>query len=89
MAKAKVEFINTCAHCAAYEQAIKKAAARYGDDVEVRFYQAGKDFDYLGKYGMITKGTMIINGRKKFETLSGEIIEKAIKDAVEASGEKA
>ncbi len=82
MARVKVEFINTCAHCAAHEQAIKKAAARYGDDVEVRFYYAGKDFDYLNKYGMITRGTMIINERKKFENLSRRIIEKAIEEAM-------
>jgi Thioredoxin domain len=86
VAKVKIEFINTCARCAAYEQAIKKAAAKFGDDVEVKFYQAGRDFDYLKKYGMISKGTMIIDGKKKFDTLSGEIIEKAIKDAIETNG---
>ena len=86
MAKVKIEFINTCAHCATYERAIKKAAAKFGDDVEVKFYQAGRDFDYLKKYGMISKGTMIIDCNKKFDTLSGEIIEKAIKHAVETNG---
>ena len=85
MARVKVEFINTCAHCAGYEETIRKVAAAYGDDVEVVFYQAGKDFDYLRKYGMIAKGTMIINGKKKFESLSERIIERAIDEAVRES----
>ena len=79
----RIEFINTCAHCAGYEKAIRRAAAKYGDEVEIRFYEAGKDFEYLTKYGMISKGTMIINGKRKFDNLSGEIIDRAIKEAVE------
>ena len=43
---------------------------------------AGKDFDYLKKYGMISKGTMIINGKTKYDNLNKEIIEKAIDKAV-------
>ena len=35
----------------------------------------------LKKYGMITKGTMIINGKKKYENLSNNVIEKAIGEA--------
>ena len=85
MSKVTVEFINTCSCCDGHGQTIKKTAAKYGEDVEVRLYYAGKDFDYLRKYGMINKGTMIINGKKKFENLSGEIIEKAIEEAVRDS----
>jgi hypothetical protein len=50
--------------------------------VEVKVYYAGKDFGYLKKYGMVTRGTMIINGRKKIDNLSKTIIEKAIEDAL-------
>lgn len=82
MAKATVEFINTCSCCDEYGQTIKNAAAKYGNDVEVKIYYAGKDFDYVRRYGMITKGTMIINEKKKYETLSRDIIEKAIENAV-------
>lgn len=82
--KVKVEFINTCACCDAHGENIRKIAARYSDAVDVSIYYAGKDFDYLKKYGMITKGTMIVNGTKKYENLSKEIIEKAISEAVEA-----
>ena len=47
MAKVKVEFINTCPCCVGYEEYIKEVAARYPDEVEVKIYHAGKDFDYL------------------------------------------
>ncbi len=82
MAKVQVEFINTCPCCDEYGRIIQAAAAKHADKVEVKLYRAGQDFDYVRKYGTVTKGTMIINGRKKFDTLSGEIIEKAIEDAV-------
>ena len=55
MPKIKVEFINTCPCCDEHVQTIKKAAARYGDDVEVKVYYA-KGFCYLKKYGMVTRG---------------------------------
>jgi len=82
MAKLQVEFINTCSCCDEHVNNIKNAAARYGDEVDVKIYYAGKDFDYIKKYGMVSKGTMIINGRKKLDNLSRAIIEKAIEEAV-------
>lgn len=84
MSKVKVEFINTCACCDEHGEIIKNIAARFRDTVDVSIYYAGKDFDYLKKYGMISKGTMIINGTKKYENLTREIIEKVISQAVEA-----
>lgn len=84
MAKVQVEFINTCACCDEHGENIKKIAARFGDDVDVSIYYAGKDFGYLKKYGMISKGTMIINGNKKFENITTDIIEQAITQAMEA-----
>lgn len=81
MGKVKIEFINTCPSCHGYEETIKKIATKYKGDVDVQIYYAGKDVEYLKKYGMITKGTMIINGKKKIEEPSREIIEKAIEEA--------
>lgn len=83
MAKVKIEFINTCACCDEHGENIRKIAGQYGDDVDVSIYYAGKDFDYLKKYGMISKGTMIVNGAKKYETLSKDIIKQAINEAME------
>ena len=86
MPKVQVEFINTCQCCDEYGRIIRSAASRHGDDVEVKIYYAGKDFDYLKKYGPVTRGTMIINGKKRFDTLSKDMIEKAIADAVASNG---
>lgn len=82
MRKITVEFINTCPCCDAFDKIIRAAAAQYGDTVNYRLYYAGRDFDYLRKYGPVNKGTMIIGGRKRFDTLSKSIIEEAIADAV-------
>ncbi len=62
---------------------MEAAAAKYDDKVEVKIYYAGKDFDYIKKYGVIFRGTMIINGKKKIDRLSKDIIEKEIQNAVE------
>lgn len=84
MAKVKVEFINTCSCCDEHSENIKNIAARFGELVDVSIYYAGRDFDYLKKYGMINKGTMIVNGKKKYENLCKDIIEQAITEAMEA-----
>lgn len=85
MAKVTVEFINTCPHCAGYEEAVRTVAGRFGDDVEVKIYHTGKDFDYLRKYGPVSKGTLVIDGRKKYDNLSNDLIERVIVEAVGAA----
>jgi S-adenosylmethionine hydrolase len=77
-----VEFINTCPTCANNEALIKQVAAKYGDKVKVKIYKAGEDYDYVQKYGMVSKGTMIINEAKKYDNLSPRVIEEAISNAV-------
>lgn len=85
MPKVQVEFINTCAGCAEHEENIKNVAGKYGDDVDLKIYYAGKDVDYLKKYGMLFKGTMIINGRQKIDNLTKKNIEEAIDAAVRSN----
>lgn len=82
MSKVQVEFINTCPSCAEHVETIKDVAKKYGGDLDVQIYYAGKDVAYLKKYGMVTKGTLIVNGKKKYDALSRAVIEKAIDDAV-------
>jgi hypothetical protein len=84
MAKVMVEFINTCPSCSGYEYAVMSAASRFKEIVEVKIYHTGKDFDYLCKYGPLSKGTLIINGRKKYDNLSNELIERVITEAARA-----
>jgi hypothetical protein len=50
----------------------------------VKIYHAGKDFDYLSKYGPVSRGTLIIDGRKKYDNLSSDLIERVIIEAVGA-----
>lgn len=82
MAKVLVEFINTWPTCDEHGMLIRKIGELYKEKIDIKLYQAGKDFTYLKKYGIITKGTMIINQRKKYDRLSKDIIEKAITDAI-------
>lgn len=82
MAKVQVEFIKTCPCCEAMGCTVEEVAARYGDAVEVKLYTAGKDFGYLKKYGVISKGTLIIDGKTKYDTLNQAIVEAAIAQAV-------
>ncbi len=53
------------------------------DNVKVKVYNVGKDFDYIKKYGMITKSTVIINEEKRLNDLSETNILNAVKEEVE------
>lgn len=61
---------------------MQDAAAKYKDKVDVKIYYAGKDFDYVKKYGVIFRGTLIINEKRKIQRISKDIIEKEIDLAV-------
>lgn len=55
----------------------------YPGRVELKIYQVGRDFEYLRKYGNITRGTMIVNQRLKTERLDRSDVEKLIRQALE------
>ena len=82
MSKVLVEFINTWPTCDEHGMLIKKLGQQFKDKLDIKLYQAGKDFSYIKKYGIITKGTMIINQRKKYDRLSKDVIEKVIMEVV-------
>lgn len=83
MKKVLVEFINTWAGCDGYSRAVEEAAAKYKDKVDVKIYYAGKNTEYIKKYGVIFRGTLIINEKKKIQRISRKIIEQEIALAVE------
>lgn len=83
MSKVLVEFINTCPTCDGYSSYLKELQETYKDKIEVKFYYAGKDFDYLAKYGMVDRGTLIINEKNRYDVLSKKLIEQEIKKAIE------
>jgi len=82
MTKSRVEFINTCPCCDGYGDVLRDLAARYPDKIDLSIYYAGKDFDYLPKYGPISRGTLIINEQDRYEDLSRRIIEQAVGQAI-------
>ena len=81
--KILVEFINTWPTCDEHSVFVESMGEKYSDKIDVKLYRAGKDFSYIKKYGMITKGTLIINQKKKYDSLNKAKIEKAILDAIE------
>ncbi|GHT01297.1 hypothetical protein AGMMS50276_29020 [Synergistales bacterium] len=83
MQKIQVEFINTCPCCDAHARTVEEVAKRHPGVFDVRVYRAGKDFEYLKKYGMISKGTLIINGHLRIDTLSARVIEDALSNAAQ------
>lgn len=78
----KVEFINTCPCCDAHCDVLRDIQKRFPKKVELKIYYAGKDFDYLPKYGPVTRGTMIINGKARYEDLNRKNIEKVVGEAI-------
>lgn len=78
-----VEFINTCSCCDGYGDVLREMAARYPDDIDLKIYYMGKDFDYLPKYGPVSRGTLIINGQQRYDDLNRRVIEQAVLSAIE------
>ncbi|MGI6066072.1 MAG: thioredoxin-like (seleno)protein SaoT [Bacillota bacterium] len=81
MGKVLLEFINTCPCCDAYGSLLKELADKHPDKIDLRLYTAGVDMDYIPKYGMVTRGMLIINGRDKYE--EGYFNKRIITEAVE------
>ena len=61
---------------------MQAAATKYDGKVETKIYYAGKDMEYIKKYGLIFSATMIINEKKKITRISNKVIEKEIAQAV-------
>jgi len=83
MEKVKVEFINTCSCCDGYGDVLRDLAAKHPQQIDLKIYYMGKDFDYLPKYGPISRGTLVINGSERFDDLSRRVIEGAVQAALD------
>jgi hypothetical protein len=86
MPRALVEFINTCPHCAGFERDVREVAATYPDRVDVHIHVAGRDVDYIRRYGVVSRGTLIINGTDRYEEPSRSLIERVVAEAVAEAG---
>lgn len=83
MEKILVEFVNTCPCCDGTTREVVRIAKEYPEEIEVKIYYAGKDFDYIKKYGPLMKGTLIINEKEKIDQFKKDTIQEAIEKAVE------
>ena len=54
----------------------------YEGRVNVRIYRAGKDFDYIKKYGATTKSMLIINEKKAITKLTKPAVRQAFEEAL-------
>lgn len=50
--------------------------------VNVRIYRAGKDFDYIKKYGLVTKSMLIINEKKAIKDLTKKNVRASFEEAL-------
>lgn len=84
MKKVLVEFINTCPCCDAYGGLLRELAEKNPDRIDLHLYTAGQDAEYVAKYGMVTRGTLVINEKERYEEgyFNKRIIRKAIKRAL-------
>ena len=54
----------------------------YEGRVNVRIYRAGKDFNYIKKYGATTKSMLIINEKKAITKLTKPAVRQAFEEAL-------
>ncbi|MCI6091114.1 thioredoxin-like protein [bacterium] len=54
----------------------------YEGRVNVKIYRAGKDFDYIKKYGATTKSMLIINEKKAITKLTKPAVRQAFEEAL-------
>ena len=62
---------------------MRELAARHPQQIDLKIYYMGKDFDYLPKYGPISRGTLIINEQERFDELNRRVIERAVNVAMD------
>ncbi len=55
----------------------------YEGKVNVKIYRAGKDFDYIKKYGAVTKSMLVINEKKAVTKLTKPAVRKAFEEALQ------
>ena len=56
----------------------------YEGKVHVKIYRAGKDFDYITKYGAVTKSMLVINEKKAVTKLTKPAVRDAFKEALKS-----
>ena len=61
---------------------VQVLAKDYEGRVNVKIYQAGTDFDYIQKYGAVSRSMLIINEKKAVTKLTKPAVRKAFEEAL-------
>lgn len=61
---------------------VEVLAEEYAGRVNVKIYRAGTDFDYIKKYGAVTKSMLVINEKKAVTKLTKPAVRKAFEEAL-------
>lgn len=54
----------------------------YAGRVNVKIYRVGTDFDYIKKYGAVSKSMLIINEKKAVTKLTKQAVRNAFEEAL-------
>ena len=54
----------------------------YAGRVNVKIYRTGTDFDYIQKYGAVSRSMLIINEKKAVTKLTKPAVRKAFEEAL-------
>lgn len=63
---------------------VQALAEEYEGKVHVKIYRAGQDFDYIPKYGSVTKSMLVINEKKAVTKLTKPAIRAAFEEAAKS-----
>lgn len=61
---------------------VEVLAEEYAGRVSVKIYRAGTDFDYIKKYGAVTRSMLVINEKKAVTKLTKPAVRKAFEEAL-------
>lgn len=61
---------------------VETLAQQYSGRVNVAIYRAGVDFDYVKKYGAVTKSMIVINEKKAVTKLTKKSVRDAFEEAL-------
>ena len=79
-----IEFKTACSCCLTNAEMVSDMAKEY-PEVEVKVYYAGKDVDYIPKYGALTESLMVINESDGVKGFSEKVIRNAFEKAIKTA----
>lgn len=65
-----------------FEEQVASLREQYKGRVNVVIYRAGREFDYIRKYGAVTKSMLVINEKKAITKLTKKTVREAFEEAL-------